>query len=335
MKFKILTLLTIAAALLYSSCSTDVDIIADYKEQAVIYGFLDISAPVQYIKVNKAFLGIGDANQMARVPDSVNYNPGDMTIELEQKKDGNLVKTIRLLDTIVQGAQEGVFSKENNIIYYTNEPIDPNSLYTLKVLNNKTGYKAEASTNVLSKLKFIARSNFSFIRPDGVYTSNSIEWTTVPFGKIYQLTFRFFYKEYRTGIADTAYKSIDWRFEPQYATNTAGGLDLKKSIKGEEFFTFLKSVKSAYFADNTVKRIAYRGQLIISAAGENYQIYKDLNAPSSSNFQEKPIYTNVKNGLGIFDSRVTSVDSIYGLSPSTINEIVGGKYTDDLGFIKP
>ena len=66
------------------------------------------------------------------------------------------------------------------------------------------------------------------------------------------------------------------------------------------------------------------GQSIITTAGEDFQIYKDLNAPYSSNFQEKPIYSNVKNGLGLFNTRITTYDFTKPLNSNTINELVNG-----------
>jgi hypothetical protein len=336
MRNKLIATVISSVSLLLGACTTDVDIIADYKEKAVVYAFLDISQPIQYFKINKVFLGVGDANQMATVPDSVNFNPADMNIVLEKYKDGSLISAIKLRDTIIQGGQEGLFSKENNIIYFTRELMDASCFYTLKIENTKTGYKAEASSNVIKAIAFAAgRTSFNFVGSDGKYTpNNSIEWNSVPNAKVFQLTFRFHYKEFKNGV-DTLYKTIDWLFAEQYALSTTGGLLIKKSIKGEEFFTFLKSVKASYFSDNTFKRIAFRGQLIITAVGENYQIYRDLNAPFSSNFQEKPVYTNIKNGIGIFDSRVTTYDLPRPFNSFTIDEIVDGKYTDDLGFIKP
>ncbi len=66
-------------------------------------------------------------------------------------------------------------------------------------------------------------------------------------GKIYALTFRFHYKEFKNGN-DTVFKYIDWAFTPQYSSNIDGGEAMLKKINGEDFYTFLKSVKSIYFA---------------------------------------------------------------------------------------
>jgi hypothetical protein len=335
MKYKQLFFLAISVIGIFSSCSTDVDAIADYKEIAVVYGLLDVSQPIQYVKINKAFLGNGDAYAMAKVPDSSNYNPDDLSVIIEKYNGNNYLGNIVLFDTLIPAAEGGNFSKTNNIIYATREPLNADNTYQLKIENKKTGYKAESKTGLINNISFSqGRTTFSFVGSDNKYTpNNSIEWTSQKNGKIYELTFRFHYKEFKTG-GDTAYKYVDWLFSPQYSPTTDGGSTLKKSIKGEEFFQFLQSIKGIYFSDNSVKRIAYRGQLIITAAGEEFQIYKDLNAPYSSNFQEKPIYSNVKNGIGIFNTRITSYDTPKPFNSFTHGEIVDGKYTNDLGFIR-
>lgn len=335
MKFKYFSAITIILATLFNGCKTDVDVIAPYREMAVVYGLLDVSQPIQYVKINKVFLGKGDAYAMAQVPDSSNFNPDDMNIVMEKYSGSNFIESFPLFDTIIPDANPGDFSKEKNIIYATRQPLQSDLTYKLKIENKKTGYKAEATTNIIKKIAIDAGGGtFSFVGPDNKYSiGTNIKWTSQLNGKIYEVIFRFFYKEFKNGN-DTVIKSIDWAFTPQYSASSLGGEDMKKTIKGEEFFVFLKSVKSAYFSDNTVKRIAWRGQTIITTAGEDFQIYKDLNAPYSSNFQEKPIYTNVQNGLGIFNTRMTTYDIQKAFNSNTINEIVNGGYTNDLGFIK-
>jgi len=336
MKFKYLTALVFVFSTLFYSCKTDVDVIAPYKEIAVVYGLLDVSQSIQYIKINKVFLGKGDAYVMAQNPDSNNFVPADMNIILEKYNGSQFLGSLVLYDTIISNGSDGNFSKQNNIIYITREPLQKDLNYKLKIENKKTGYKAESSTGIINNINIPqGGSAYSFVGSDNKYTpNNSIEWTSQKNGKIYELTFRFHYKEFKPG-SDTLYKSVDWAFTPQYTPTTEGGVPVKKSIKGEDFFAFLKSVKSVYFSDNSYKRIAWRGQIFVTAAGEDFQIYKDLNAPYSSNFQEKPIYTNIQNGIGIFNTRVTSYGIQKPYNANTINEIVNGKYTNDLGFIKP
>ena len=69
--------------LLFSACEEDFDIVTDYKDQTVVYAFLNHQDPwngpleenldTNWIVVNKAFLGEANVYDMASVADSVNY----------------------------------------------------------------------------------------------------------------------------------------------------------------------------------------------------------------------------------------------------------------------
>ena len=62
MKKILLSLFSVFAFLMmFNACSTDVDLYADYKDITVVYGLLDSGADTNFIKINKAFLGPGNA----------------------------------------------------------------------------------------------------------------------------------------------------------------------------------------------------------------------------------------------------------------------------------
>jgi hypothetical protein len=67
-----------------SSCKNELELNAPYKEIPTIYAVLNPQDPTQTIRINKVFLGEGDANVMAKVHDSVNYKPGELTVTLEK-----------------------------------------------------------------------------------------------------------------------------------------------------------------------------------------------------------------------------------------------------------
>ena len=59
--------------------------------------------------------------------------------------------------------------------------------------------------------------------------------------------------------------------------------------------------------------------------------YIDLNRPSNSIIQERPAYTNISNGIGIFSCRHTKKYS-YNLASYSIDSLLHSKYTGNLGF---
>lgn len=141
--------------LVFTGCKNDVDLNAPYKEYPSIYAVLNTYDAVNTIRINKVFLGEGDANVMAKVSDSVNYQPGELTVTLRYHAAayGKTVSgTITFTEAIVETAP-GAFST-NQRVYQTNETL-PSAItifstgstvnsaivpvYTLTVLNNHTG----------------------------------------------------------------------------------------------------------------------------------------------------------------------------------------------------
>ena len=64
--------------------------------------------------------------------------------------------------------------------------------------------------------------------------------------------------------------------------------------------------------------------------GLTYMTYINVNRPFSGNVQERPVFSNINNGIGLFSSRYT-YDEIYGieLTNATVNYMINDL---DLGF---
>ena len=63
-----------------TSCNEDVDLIGDFQETAVVFSLLDKSDTLHYVKINRAFIGPGNALDIAQIPDSNYFNQIDATI---------------------------------------------------------------------------------------------------------------------------------------------------------------------------------------------------------------------------------------------------------------
>ena len=55
MKKNITLLLLVGCMTTFFSCSTDVELYADYKDVPVVYGIINILADTNYVKITKAF----------------------------------------------------------------------------------------------------------------------------------------------------------------------------------------------------------------------------------------------------------------------------------------
>ena len=133
-----LLLLCLPLVTLFFSCSTDVDLYAEYKEMPIIYGLLDATADTNFVKITRAFYVQGDAYQSALNPDSSNY-AGKLDARLIEYCNGDSVREI-ILDTItLHGKQQGTFYSPDQKMYYTTEPLNMNQsgkeyAYELKVV---------------------------------------------------------------------------------------------------------------------------------------------------------------------------------------------------------
>ena len=60
----------IITAVSFNSCKEDIELVGSYKETAVIYALLDQSESIHFLKINRAFIGPGNALEIAKIPDS-------------------------------------------------------------------------------------------------------------------------------------------------------------------------------------------------------------------------------------------------------------------------
>ena len=122
----------LVSGMMFYSCSTDVDLYADYKDITVVYGLLDSGKDTNYIKINKAFLGPGSAFDIALIDDSCNY-PGKLDAKLIEYKSsvaGNNYQQTRVLplDTItIFNKDLGIFYAPKQLVYYTNAKLNNNT----------------------------------------------------------------------------------------------------------------------------------------------------------------------------------------------------------------
>lgn len=306
-KKSLLSLLLLAFAgqsILLSSCSTEVDLLEDYKPITVVYGLLNSREDTQYIKVNKAFLGEGNALVMAQQRDSSNYQPGEISVILQKinPNTGQVLQTITC-DTISLAKEDGVFYSGPQLLYYTTTPVDSTSEYNLIINRSSDAATITSSTPIVKPITIQQPSSPTAQLSLATTASYFVRWETGEEGKVFNVVFRFPYTEYTISPPDTQSKYVDWNLGNVVAANTGGDADMSLEIGGEKLFEFLGAVipydanRIRAFSDSD------KVELIISAGAEDFYTYLLVNQPSIGLIQEKPIFTNINNGVGIFSSR--------------------------------
>jgi len=330
-------LLIISLSLFFCySCKTDFDINAEPKEITIVYGLLNQADTAQYIKITKAFLGEESAILMAQDPTLSSYGD-DLTVKVEQVSNGNVIRAYFLERTWIQNKDTGIFYYPTQEVYkfVPNPAMNSQDSFRLHIQNNISGNVVTSATNLISDFS-VSQPAYNPVNPligivttDGSYGEYEAKWKSAKNGRIFEPLIRFHFKEVNNNTpTDTVYKYIDLRLSSVKSEKLTGGEDLSTTYRGVEFFSKLQSVISV---DNDITRFIGKMDFIISVGGDDLSIYMDLNKPSTSIIQERPVYTNISNGLGIFSCRYIKTIS-YNLHHLTRYELINGPYTSQLNF---
>ena len=310
--------------LILMSCDTDFDVNAQWEETTVMYGLLDAGVDTQYIKINKAFLGEGDAIMMAQYSDSLNFNPNNLEVKLHKLTflpflgSYDTLMSI-ILDTTLLEKEDGLFAVDNNIIYRAVVPsgfLRDDYMYGISVHNLISGNKVSSLTEVISNFTF-SDFNSSYkigfynpAQPDTLkFKSKTMRWGDVKNGKIYQLAVRFNYLE--EGIL----KSLLWN---QEQVEESGASVMQVQLEGAKFFNYL----SLNLSGSNLVRQFVNLDLVMTVGTENLATYIKVNEPLTGISQQRPEFTNIYNGIGIFSSRYTHTEFDIDLTDDTRNFLI-------------
>ena len=314
------------------SCETDVNLNADWKDIPVVYGLLNQKDDVHYVKINKAFLGKGDAMKMASELDSITYKPKNLDVKLIEMNEDNPVRSIPMDTTMIHDVDSGAFSYPDQIVYRTignSVDLSTDYQYRLEIYNKKYDKYIEGETELIH--------DFSIKRPIAgqelvSYTSpfpSKVKWSSAKRGRVHQLSIRIFYTNYFDN-GDVKKQSIDWTFPEKEANTLKGGEEQVTTIRGQQFYIFLKnSIPELPNVERTLDSVRY----IVSVANDDFNIYMKVNEPSNSIIRKRPEFSNVSNGIGLFASRYHKHRTLQ-LNSESQDTLVDGHHTRHLNFKK-
>ncbi|MGZ3863593.1 MAG: hypothetical protein ACXVPN_09240 [Bacteroidia bacterium] len=330
------TLLLAFASLFFVRCSNKLEILAPYKEEVAVYGLINQNDSVQYIRVQRIYLGEGNAITMAQNQDSCYFKPGEITVKLQRFLNGNQVsvdnpatanKEIVLTEAYVP-LQSGNFNT-NQLIYKTTHKLY-DSLgsvggceYKLVIHSNKTGKEFTSSNvgligNFKTGLIYAPSPDNSvltnnpppsFPTPQIYLVPNSTSGSTGTVNCLYRapvnasvcgLYVRFHYTEYSTSTSAGVPKYVDVNEGIQYCAAQDGTDKIDLSFTGDGMIASLVSI----IPDNggVDHRTADSVHFILNAGGYDVSLYNQVNS-STSLSQTKPTYSNINGGVGIFSCR--------------------------------
>jgi hypothetical protein len=334
---------------LFGGCSNKLNLLAPYKESVSIYALLNQDDPIHYVRVDRVFLGATNAYIMAQNQDSAYFGAGELTVTMQRWiKNGPQVSVdiptptpssssqIVLTDTLMQ-ADAGIFN-QNERVYKTTHPLysDTNCQYKLIIHNNKTGKEFTAQTGLVSDFQLISVQNADNklepaygpntpvdIVPTDVYGIVTCRYNSPANAGVCGLTMRLFYTE-----NSSAHKYVDLGLGTNYPITTYGGETQNFDYLGK---SLLGDISVSIPVNPSVVRTADSIEFILTAGGYDLALYNQVNT-STSLSQNKPNYSNVSGGVGIFSSRhQLSLKRI--LTPQCLDTLSGNSLVCKLRFL--
>lgn len=327
----------------FSGCKKDFDLTAPYKEIPVVYGLLNKNETTHYIRIQKAYLIDGNAYSAAGVADSVYYTDS-ITVKLigydvnRNRKDSFL---LRKIDGNLIGLPKdsGLFANAANILYSFNATLNVARSYKLEISRNG---KMLAHTSDDPRLNIFLIDDMTINTPINAISGykinlqnkypSGLSWYSQPNAGVYDLTVRFYYREYLTSdnsLQKDAYIDVPF-FKSQLSDYVSGG-----TVKSE--FTadiLLNNLAKNLQSSPDVYRQFVKMDFIFAAGG--IHLANLVNSQQAQNGitsgEALPPYTNIVNGMGILSSRVfTTVDSVL-LTNNGLDTLAGSPITCPLRF---
>lgn len=308
-----------------NSCDNTVNINADWKETIIVYGMLDPSDTIQYIKVNKAFLNQNtSAYTVAKIADSLYLDSTQVT--LRRISTGQVISLNR---TNKVKKDSGIFASDVNYLWQTTEKIYGNEMYELRVSNPLSHQRVTSHTGTITpsyiRAPFFNDKSIFSLAPEYI----TFRCTPGANVKAYDVNFEVTYEEF--DINDTSSKTKKtaiWKVMTNYQVEQG---DLVSQVEKEGFFQFLANTLN--YGPTIRHRFVSFGVTYYSGS-QNLIDYMSVNVPSIGIVQKQADYSNIEGGLGLFASRCAQ--SIRGIKfePSSITYIQNHILTKKLNFVR-
>jgi hypothetical protein len=307
------------------SCNEQIELSGDFKETAIVYGLLDHSDSMHYVKITRAFIGPGNAVDIAQNEDSSYFNSVYATIE--ELEGGTVTRTWVLSDTIIENKDtNGVFFAPTQKVYYFKtlpttistsgafgtvqtspnpqlSSLNPNAQYRLNADINNGLFRVSATTDLVNGLTTNATSQnftFKFASNPGEYKAQSVTISNTGNAHVVNAKIGINIAEYIG--EDAVSQTIDWTIgENDVMPNSS----ITFSAQGE---TFYNRVIDNVTNDPLIDQRNFLGfEVVMTGGSEDLYNYITVNQPSSSLAQTKPTYTNLEvtndyRVIGIFSS---------------------------------
>lgn len=365
--------LTFISILGLTSCKNDLDVLAPGEESVSVYGVLNPNLAVQKIRINKVYLTDGDALVTGQNSEDINYGAGELKVTLQRFMLGSTTPTLTsvgnsskkeivLTETVV--TTSGGDFNVNQRIWQTTDKLYNSGEYKISITNVNTGAEFSARTVMVDSVRSYPAMPFIFVpttypvhcgsgangyvaptipgtgTQQSAYVNYSIlsatpkiKFRSVASAKLYKVIMRFHYIDSLTDGITGNRKFVDYNFSSLISTSLGGGQEMEVSFSTSDFYSTLASQIPIQTVGTVKNRTAHYMEYIIYACSENMNTFLKVNQPSTTIAQDKPNYTNINGGVGIFAS-VSKTTLGKELWSDFIDELSNNTTTSSLLFVK-
>ena len=299
----------------FTSCEVEFDPNEEWKAVTVIYGLLDQDEDTTFVRVQKGFLGSGNYLDFSKVRDSIYYKPEDIDVFMIShyywEADSIVRDTFWLNYTESYHKEAGSFFADVSPIYYCvtkgrlNHTEAMKQTYKIVVRNKKTMEETTASTRLIGDYDIVSPGSYMQFQNRAGKQILNCQWYNINssaasnkqgiIAKMYQPIIRFYYKN------DGKETFVDIPFATQLLKNPNPGVLMSFNIELDFLLDGLEKELSGKSCSKTDRASMF--ELYVSSCDLNMYEYYSNSRQESMQLVDKPIYTNVNNGYGLFASR--------------------------------
>ena len=133
MKSRFLRALTASLLIVFAGCDNELDITDDWRETPVVYSLLNPNTSQNYIRLQRAYLGEGNAYLMGQYSDSLYFDTNRVSVRVIRVKTTGAFDTVYCPVTTDIRKDEGVFADAPHFLYEYTGRLFSDSRYQLLV----------------------------------------------------------------------------------------------------------------------------------------------------------------------------------------------------------
>lgn len=322
-----------------SSCKNDLDLNGNIVPKLAVYGLLDYGDTAHYLKIYKTFLTEESVYTAAQNMD--NYLMYDtLEVSLIEVKNGVYQRTLQFDTTTEVPKDPGIFTNPQKptkqVLYVNRAVLDPEARYYLEIKNKYTGALLASCDGIDLVHPSSYGTSLYNTNPLNLTQSSSVDFTLekstlrmyMPMtgSYRYEAYYNFYYWEKTSEAAMDSLLKGPIKIGIGTISHSGTGI-VGIEWRPKAFYSVLMaSIPKLDNGNFTIRRTG-PVHLEVWGAGADYASYIENAGQSSSSIVEnRPITTNITNGVGLMSSRYRVKYTNYRLNANSINKLLESTY---------